>query len=83
MAQLLVRNLKDALLSKLKQRASKNGHSAEEEHRLILQQSLLDIPPGLTRISLKDYLVLDPMEEVDLPLPPRNHPDERAPYPQP
>lgn len=80
MAQLLVRNLKETVLTKLKQRASENGHSAEEEHRLILQQVLLDIPPDLTQISLKEYLVRDPMEMVEIPLPARNHPEERAAY---
>ena len=78
MAQLLVRNLEKTLVTRLKQRASKNGHSAEEEHRTILQKTLMDIPPELTQISLKDYLVRNPCEEVEIPFPPRNHPRERT-----
>jgi plasmid stability protein len=41
MAQLVVRNLDAELVTKLKQRAAANHHSAEEEHRQILRRSLL------------------------------------------
>jgi plasmid stability protein len=37
MAQLLVRNLPESLVKKLKRRAVENGVSAEEEHRRILR----------------------------------------------
>ncbi len=40
MAQLLVRNIPEALAKKLKQRAAEHGVSAEEEHRRILQEAL-------------------------------------------
>jgi plasmid stability protein len=40
MANLVVRNLDDALVRKLKQRASHNGRSAEAEHRAILEDVL-------------------------------------------
>lgn len=40
MAQLLVRNIPEALAKKLKQRAAEHGVSAEEEHRRILQAAL-------------------------------------------
>ncbi|MBC8245446.1 MAG: DNA-binding protein [Verrucomicrobia bacterium] len=40
MAQLLVRKLDDSLVQKLKERAAKNGVSAEEEHRRILDQAM-------------------------------------------
>jgi plasmid stability protein len=40
MAQLVVRNLDDELVNSLKQRAAAHGHSAEEEHRRILQAAL-------------------------------------------
>ncbi len=40
MAQLVVRNLHDALVKALKQRAAKRNHSAEQEHREILQAAL-------------------------------------------
>lgn len=40
MAQLLVRNVADGLVRKLKRRARTHGVSAEEEHRRILAESL-------------------------------------------
>ncbi len=40
MAQLLVRNVPDALAKQLKIRAAERGVSAEEEHRRILQEAL-------------------------------------------
>ena len=40
MAQLIVRNLDDDLVRRLKQRAAAHGRSAEEEHRQILRASL-------------------------------------------
>ena len=41
MAQLIVRDLPQQVIVKLKQRAAKRGHSAEAEHREILKQALL------------------------------------------
>lgn len=40
MAQLIVRNLDDDLVRRLKQRAAEHGWSAEEEHRRILRDAL-------------------------------------------
>ncbi|MDH5289173.1 MAG: DNA-binding protein [Acidimicrobiia bacterium] len=40
MAQLIVRNLDDDLVRRLKQRAAERGWSAEEEHRRILRDAL-------------------------------------------
>lgn len=40
MAQLTVRNLDDGLVQLLEERAASMGHSAEEEHRRILQAAL-------------------------------------------
>lgn len=40
MAQLLVRDLPEALVLALKERAVANGRSAEAEHRLILEEAL-------------------------------------------
>jgi antitoxin FitA len=39
--QLIVRNIEDAVARKLRERAAKEGVSAEEEHRRILRQALL------------------------------------------
>lgn len=54
MAQLLVRNIEDALARELKLRAARHGRSAEEEHRQILRDALAqaDAP-----ISLKELLL--------------------------
>jgi len=40
MAQLIVRDLDDDLVRRLKRRAAESGHSAEEEHRRILKRAL-------------------------------------------
>ena len=40
MSQLVVRNVDPPLVLALKQRAARHGHSAEEEHRRILEQAL-------------------------------------------
>ena len=40
MAQLIVRNLDEDLVRRLKIRAAQNGRSAEEEHREILREVL-------------------------------------------
>ncbi|NCJ08761.1 DNA-binding protein [Synechococcales cyanobacterium C] len=44
MANLIVRNIDDAIVKALKQRASHHGISAEAEHRKILEQVLLHPP---------------------------------------
>ena len=44
MAQLVVRNLDEELIVKLKKRAVENGRSAEAEHREILRQALAEEP---------------------------------------
>jgi plasmid stability protein len=41
MAQLIVRDIPQEVVARLKQRAAKRGHSAEAEHREILKQALL------------------------------------------
>ena len=41
MANLVVRNIDNAIVKALKQRASRHGISAEAEHRKILEQALL------------------------------------------
>lgn len=44
MANLIVRNLDEALVRKLKQRAARNSRSAEAEHRAILEAALIRTP---------------------------------------
>jgi len=40
MAQLLIRDIPEALVLALEERAAANGRSAEAEHRLILEEAL-------------------------------------------
>ena len=44
MAQLIVRNLDEELVARLKQRAAEHGRSAEAEHREILREALMGEP---------------------------------------
>jgi plasmid stability protein len=57
MASLIVRNLEEALVRELKERAARHGRSAEAEHREILRQAL---GPARPRRSLKDHLAAMP-----------------------
>jgi plasmid stability protein len=59
MAQLIVRNLDEALVRKLKQQAARNGVSTEEEHRRILKAALQGERAGRRR-TLKDHLLAIP-----------------------
>jgi antitoxin FitA len=53
MAQLIVRNIEDELVQELKVRATRNGQSAEEEHRQILRRVLGSDHSGM---SIKEML---------------------------
>ena len=53
MAQLIVRNLEEAVVQALKLRAAQRGRSAEAEHRELLRQALL---PTKGKRPLKDLL---------------------------
>jgi plasmid stability protein len=53
-AQLIVRNLNDGIIRRLKVRAAQNGRSAEAEHREILREMLV-APRNMK--SLKDLLL--------------------------
>jgi plasmid stability protein len=52
MAQLIVRNVEEAVVRALKIRAAREGRSAEAEHRELLRRALLGEP----RKSFKDVL---------------------------
>lgn len=56
MAQLIVRNIDQALVDLLKRRAAERGRSAEAEHREILRAALQPRRAG----SLKDHLLAMP-----------------------
>lgn len=62
MANLIVRNIDDAIVKALKQRASRHGVSAEAEHRKILEQVLLQPP----KKSFAEVLGLIPNVGTDL-----------------
>ncbi|MEE8584037.1 MAG: DNA-binding protein [Acidobacteriota bacterium] len=57
MAQLIVRNLEEAVVQALKLRAAQQGRSAEAEHRELLRQALL---PTKGKRPLKDLLLSIP-----------------------
>jgi plasmid stability protein len=54
MPQLIVRQIEDRVVKKLKQQAGAHGVSMEEEHRRILRESLLG--RAAKGISFKQYL---------------------------
>ena len=56
MAQLIVRNIDETVVEALKLRATRNGRSAEAEHREILREVLL----GRSRRDLKQHLLAMP-----------------------
>jgi plasmid stability protein len=57
MAQLIVRNLDEAVVARLRRRAAERGRSMEAEHREILREALL---PSRRRPSLKEHLMAMP-----------------------
>ncbi len=76
MKQLLVRNIDDSLVKKLKRQAAEHGISAEEYHRRILADFLNRPQP--VREPLASYLVNNPVAEaVELPLERSDQPEER------
>ena len=60
MAQLLVRKLDESVVQKLKERAAKNGVSAEEEHRRILNEAMNGRDDGKSKMSFKEFLMSMP-----------------------
>lgn len=62
MAQLLVRNLDEALVRALKVRAARHGKSVEAEHRDLLQAALLS---DVEALSLKQFLLEMPQVGPD------------------
>jgi plasmid stability protein len=56
MANLLVRNLDEELVAKLKQRAIAHGRSAEAEHRDILRKALMSKPTEMPFGALRGQI---------------------------
>lgn len=67
MASLVVRKLDDDLVPLLKERAKRNGRSAEEEHREILRATLRAPRTGKELWdSLRRYAATSPEDEAEL-----------------
>jgi plasmid stability protein len=64
MPQLIVRQIEDKVVRKLKARAGLHGVSTEEEHRRILREALLG--KAAKRPSFKEYLLKMPDAGPDL-----------------
>jgi antitoxin FitA len=73
MANLIVRNIDDAIVQALKQRASRHGVSAEAEHRKILEQALLRPQPKSFAEVLRQIPNVGHDTDFD------RHPDDSAP----
>ena len=54
MAQLIVRNLDEEIVKRLRRKAAESGRSVEAEHREILREALIK---GRARKSLKQHLL--------------------------
>jgi len=64
MPQLLVRNIEETVVRKLRQKAAKDGISMEEEHRRILRSSLLGKTKG-KQMSFLEFLCTMPNVDDD------------------
>ena len=58
MAQLIVRQIEESVVRKLKQKAARDGVSMEEEHRRILRSSLLK--KTQPKMNFKEFLLTMP-----------------------
>jgi antitoxin FitA len=65
MPQLIVRNLENAVVRRLRSRAAAEGVSVEEAHRRVLREALLT-GPAPARKNFVEYLRA--MPDIDLPL---------------
>ena len=67
MASITIRGLDDELKERLRMRAAKNGHSMEEEARIILRRAVGGITgPELWKLS-QDFFGPEGGAELDLP----------------
>ena len=76
MKQLLVRDVNESLVRKLKRRAAKHGVSTEEEHRRLLKEALTK--PGPSKPSMMEYLLnTEIATDIELDLTRSNELEER------
>ncbi len=71
MATMTIRNIDEALKSRLRIRAAMRGKSMEEEARDILRDALSTDPAGPRNLAEAIRKRLAPLGGVDLPIPPR------------
>ena len=71
MASITIRNLDDEVKTRLRTRAAGNGHSMEEEARLILAQAVEQAPPPAKGLGTALHELFKPFGGVELELPPR------------
>lgn len=82
MAQLLVRNIPDALVKALKLRAAAHGVSAEEEHRRILAEAMAAAEKSANvsnNQNLLDLLTVEGADDADDWMFDRNDPRNARP----
>ena len=77
MASITIRNLDDDVKTRLRVRAAGNGHSMEEEARLILREAVGRKPRSGNLVEAIRARIA-PLGGVDLELPPR-HPAREPP----
>lgn len=56
MAQLTIREIEPAIVAKLRERAQQHGRSVEEEHKMILRETLLGGEEGSPPMTFEAYL---------------------------
>ncbi|MFP7326277.1 FitA-like ribbon-helix-helix domain-containing protein [Serratia marcescens] len=76
MATITVRNLDDEIKELLRISAAKNGHSMEEEARMILKQALVKKPPRYG-LGTRMHQYFTEFGGVELEIPPRDEAPHR------
>jgi plasmid stability protein len=71
MASMTIRNIDDALKSRLRIRAASHGRSMEEEARDILRSALAVVEPEPENLAVAIRRRFGPLGGVDLDIPPR------------
>jgi len=71
MASITIRNLDDGVKARLRQRAAGQGHSMEEEARLILARAVEREAPPQKGFGTALHELFKPFGGVDLEIPPR------------
>ena len=71
MASITIRRLEDATKERLRVRASRHGHSMEEEARAILRAALADGGGSGENLAQSIRALFAPLGGVELDLPPR------------